>query len=124
MRPPTIIFVLALTGVLLACLWPAIEEKLFTGGCPWPFSYFHDPGNGKLVIESELSFTLAELKKHDGSDPALPIYIAVDGKVLDVSAGAKFYGSGAHYNQFAGRAATRALSLGSLKAEVRSISLQ
>ena len=56
------------------------------------------------------NFTLAELALYDGTDPALPIYIAVMGQVFDVTPGADFYGkvysatsSAAAYHAFAGQ---------------------
>ena len=60
-------------------------------------------------------FTLAELRRHDGSDPARPLHLAIGGDVFDVSVkGAQFYGPGMGYSLFAGRDATRSLALGSL----------
>jgi predicted heme/steroid binding protein len=35
--------------------------------------------------------TPEELKQHDGSDPSIPLYLALVGKVYDVSAGRKTY---------------------------------
>jgi len=45
----------------------------------------------------ERIFTLAELRKYDGSDPTGPIYIGTAGKVFDVTGGAGFYGPGGPY---------------------------
>jgi hypothetical protein len=56
--------------------------------------------------------------RHDGSNPELPILLSISGKVLDVTKGKKFYAPGKTYNQFAGRACTRALALGSLDLNV------
>jgi membrane-associated progesterone receptor component len=50
--------------------------------------------------------TAAQLRAYDGSDPSKPIYLAVRGKVYDVTSGRSFYGS---YAMFAGREAARAL---------------
>ncbi|KAJ3392738.1 hypothetical protein HDU84_003475 [Entophlyctis sp. JEL0112] len=57
-------------------------------------------------------FTTAELKEFDGSDPSKPIYVAISGKVYDVSAGEKYYGKGGGYSFFAGVDATRAYITG------------
>ncbi|KAJ3353859.1 hypothetical protein HDU83_006351, partial [Entophlyctis luteolus] len=57
-------------------------------------------------------FTTAELKEFDGSDPSKPIYVAISGKVYDVSAGEKYYGKGGGYCFFAGVDATRAYITG------------
>ncbi|KAJ3384735.1 hypothetical protein HDU84_002674 [Entophlyctis sp. JEL0112] len=57
-------------------------------------------------------FTTAELKEFDGSDPSKPIYVAISGKVYDVSAGQKHYGKGGGYSFFAGVDATRAYITG------------
>mmetsp|Transcript_45582 Transcript_45582/g.110928 ORF Transcript_45582/g.110928 Transcript_45582/m.110928 type:complete len:245 (-) Transcript_45582:234-968(-) len=52
-------------------------------------------------------FTLEELRRYDGTDPSLPIMLAVKGVVFNVTAGAKFYGKGKAYSKFAGRDITR-----------------
>ncbi|KAJ3401315.1 hypothetical protein HDV05_000574, partial [Chytridiales sp. JEL 0842] len=56
----------------------------------------------------ELILTTEQLAKFDGSDPSKPIYLAIMGKVYDVSAGAKYYGKDGSYNSFAGKDAARA----------------
>ncbi|KAI8070715.1 cytochrome b5-like heme/steroid binding domain-containing protein, partial [Gongronella butleri] len=60
-------------------------------------------------------FTEAELLKYDGSNPNLPIYLAVDGDVFDVTQGRGWYGWGGSYNHFAGRDAARAYVTGCFK---------
>ena len=59
-------------------------------------------------------YTLKQLAAHDGSDPALPILLAVGGNVFDVTEGKRFYGPGGPYSCLAGKACTRALAKWSL----------
>jgi predicted heme/steroid binding protein len=54
-----------------------------------------------------LQLTEEELKKYTGED-GQPIYLAIDGKIFDVSASPAFYGPGGHYHHFVGKDATRA----------------
>lgn len=54
--------------------------------------------------------TLAQLRQYDGNGPEKRICLAVNGKVFDVSQGAKFYGPGGPYAAFAGHDATHALA--------------
>lgn len=57
-------------------------------------------------------FTLKELSGYDGSNPALPIYLAVNGSVYDVSASPQIYGIGGPYHCFSGRDGARAFVTG------------
>lgn len=60
----------------------------------------------------------AELWTYNGSDPAKPLLLGCKGLVFDVSAGRDFYGPpDGPYKNFAGRDASRALALMSLKLE-------
>lgn len=56
--------------------------------------------------------TMEELSKFDGSNPALPIYLAVNGSVYDVSASPQIYGKDGPYHFFSGRDAARAFVTG------------
>jgi predicted heme/steroid binding protein len=59
-----------------------------------------------------LHLTPAQLALYNGTDPSLPIYLAVNGSVFDVSANPMMYGPGGSYHFFAGRDATRAFVSG------------
>eukprot|EP00245_Coleochaete_scutata_P011225 TRINITY_DN4128_c0_g1_i1.p1 TRINITY_DN4128_c0_g1~~TRINITY_DN4128_c0_g1_i1.p1 ORF type:complete len:278 (-),score=62.88 TRINITY_DN4128_c0_g1_i1:299-1132(-) len=61
-----------------------------------------------LAPQSERMWYPDQLKKYDGSDEKLPIYIGFLGLVFDVTEGKKHYGKGGAYNHFAGRDATLA----------------
>jgi predicted heme/steroid binding protein len=50
-----------------------------------------------------------DLLQYDGSDPSKPIYVAIKGRVFDVSAKKEMYGKGAGYNIFAGKDASKGL---------------
>ena len=56
--------------------------------------------------KSNVLFTVEELAKHDGSDPNIPIYIAILGRVYNVDKGRRHYTIGSGYNVFAGRDST------------------
>ncbi|RKP28149.1 putative progesterone binding protein [Syncephalis pseudoplumigaleata] len=71
----------------------------------------------QLAPPLDTPYTAAELAKHDGSDPSLPTYVAVKGVIFDVST-SDMYKPGSKYGQlFAGKDASRALAMSSLKAE-------
>ena len=55
------------------------------------------------------TFTPRILLKYDGTKEQ-PVYLAVKGKVYDVSPGRNFYGPGGPYENFSGRDATRGLA--------------
>lgn len=55
-------------------------------------------------------FSVEELKKYDGSNPDLPIYMGYEGNVYDVTPGKSFYEKGATYNYLTGRDATKELN--------------
>ncbi|KAJ3318757.1 hypothetical protein HDU76_000735, partial [Blyttiomyces sp. JEL0837] len=66
------------------------------------------PPKHSEVIELR-NFTPKELIEFNGRD-GKKIYMGVNGRVYDVSAGAGFYGPGGPYGNFAGRDASRGLA--------------
>jgi membrane-associated progesterone receptor component len=86
-------------------------------GCPWlriPGSTPESTARPRADVSSTRVWTLDELREYDGRDSQKPLMLSIGGFVMDVSSGAKFYSPGTEYAQFAGRAATRALSIASL----------
>lgn len=58
-----------------------------------------------------------ELAKHDGSDPNIPVYIVILGRIYDVEKGRRHYGKGSGYNVFAGRDSTPSFVTGMFSRE-------
>lgn len=54
----------------------------------------------------------------------MPVYLAVRGKVFDVTPGKNFYGPGGPYANFAGRDASRGLACGSFDEDMLTKDLQ
>ncbi|KAI0779605.1 progesterone binding protein [Fomes fomentarius] len=75
------------------------------------------PPNTDLAPPRDDPFTLEQLKQFDGSDPSRPIYVAIKGTIFDVTRKVDTYGKGKSYNLFAGKDASRALGMSSLKPE-------
>lgn len=63
------------------------------------------------------TFTPPTLLPNNGED-GHPVYLAVRGKVFDVTPGRNFYGPGGPYENFAGRDASRGLACGSFDREM------
>jgi membrane-associated progesterone receptor component len=63
------------------------------------------------------TFTPRTLLPFNGEKDA-PVYLAVRGRVFDVSSGRNFYGPGGPYENFAGRDATRGLACQSFDEEM------
>lgn len=79
------------------------------------FTWGYQPNLRKIqqqYVKGKVILTPAELALHNGSDPSLPIYIAINNTVFDVSAGRHTYGPGGSYSVFAGKHATRAFVTG------------
>eukprot|EP01136_Pigoraptor_vietnamica_P002438 Opistho-1_new@30416 len=73
----------------------------------------------KLKVGGVPEITLEELARHDGSDPDTPIYLAIMGRVYDVTAGRSIYGVGGSYHKFAGKDASRAFTTGNFKDDLK-----
>ncbi|KRZ78657.1 Neuferricin -like protein [Trichinella papuae] len=75
----------------------------------------------KFVLSSSENrlhfFTKSELSSYDGSVKSKGLYLAILGRIYDVSRGREHYGPGGAYHIFAGRDATRAFVTGDLSAE-------
>jgi len=56
-------------------------------------------------------YTASELARYDGSDSALPILLAMNGEVYDVTAGKEYYVPGGTYHFLAGHDSSAELNL-------------
>ncbi|PIL36298.1 hypothetical protein GSI_01961 [Ganoderma sinense ZZ0214-1] len=75
------------------------------------------PPRTDIALPKDDPFTVEQLKQFDGTDPTKPIYVAIKATVFDVTRKADTYGKGKSYNLFAGKDASRALGMSSLKPE-------
>ncbi|KAG8765964.1 hypothetical protein FRC15_006670 [Serendipita sp. 397] len=90
-----------------------LSGKFVTGSLTWGYqgkwiqwrTYWPFEGSGNLFTEQMLA-------KYDGSNPSLPIYIAIDGDVYDVSSNRRTYGPGGSYHLMAGIDAARSFGTG------------
>lgn len=71
-----------------------------------------------LPQRTPLNLTDAELMRYNGEDPTLPIYLAVNGSVFDVTANPLTYGPGGGYGFFSGRDAARAFVSGCFREDL------
>ena len=71
-----------------------------------PFANPNNSETAKATIKPKPLLTEEELSKHDGSNPSIPIYISILGRVYDVDKGRRHYEVGSGYNVFAGRDST------------------
>ncbi|MCA0777026.1 cytochrome b5 domain-containing protein, partial [Vibrio vulnificus] len=72
----------------------------------------------------KMEFTAGQLSQYNGTDSSKPIYVAIKGRVFDVTTGKSFYGAGGDYAMFAGKDASRALGKMSKNEEDVSPSLE
>lgn len=71
----------------------------------------------KETSKKEVLLTAEELAKHDGSDPNIPVYLAILGRIYDVEKGRRHYEVGSGYNVFAGRDSTPSFVTGKFARE-------
>lgn len=86
----------------------------FTSSGTWGYDgKWLDPSYVKLRITGNyLNLTLEQLALYNGSDKLLPIYVAINGLVYDVSRSRETYGPGGSYAFFSGKDSARAFSTG------------
>ena len=102
--------VIALIAVTLVASYYVTSGESYIFGLPRP--WFTKPAELKQFFQGPIYLTPVELAKYDGSDPSLPIYLAINGTIFDVSAGAHTYGPGGSYHAFAGHDASRGFVTG------------
>jgi len=97
--------------ILLASL---VLSKMITETWLWDYKgKWSNPAN--FIPLKQITFTESQLSRFDGTIKGLPIYLAIDGEIFDVSAGARSYGPGGGYHHFAGRDAARSFATGCFK---------
>ncbi|GAA0165536.1 hypothetical protein Leryth_012678 [Lithospermum erythrorhizon] len=57
-----------------------------------------------------MELTIEQLRQYSGGDASKPIYVAIRGRIFDVTTAITFYGPGGAYSMFAGKDASRALA--------------
>jgi membrane-associated progesterone receptor component len=69
------------------------------------------------------TFTPPTLLPFNGTNN-MPVYLAVRGRIFDVTSGRNFYGPGGPYQNFAGRDASRGLAFGSFDEDMLTKDLE
>ncbi|CAG7942488.1 unnamed protein product [Penicillium nalgiovense] len=104
--------------LLIACgglsYYMTSSESVLWGYRPW---YTRWPVV-KQWVQGPVTLTPSQLSLYNGTDTNLPLYVAVNGTIFDVSANRMIYGPGGSYNFFAGRDATRAFVTGCFKEDL------
>lgn len=68
------------------------------------YLFYPRPSNVNMQSSNNLpTFAENELIKYNGTNPDLPIYLAMDGYVYDVTSGKEFYEPGGSYHDLAGK---------------------
>lgn len=79
--------------------------------------FMSTPAQVNAEPPTQTAFVPSTLQKFNGKDDP-KVYLAVKGKVFDVTAGKGFYGPGGPYENFAGRDASRGLAYNSFDPSV------
>ncbi|WPH03499.1 Hypothetical protein R9X50_00637900 [Acrodontium crateriforme] len=96
--------------ILLNCL---LSYFITNDNVTWNYKpWFLRPKPVLQWLRGPVLLTDIELQAYDGSDPSKPLYIALNGTIYDVTAGARVYGPGGPYHMFAGKDAARAFITG------------
>ncbi|KAK9760808.1 hypothetical protein K7432_014785 [Basidiobolus ranarum] len=95
--------------VILAIFF--VASYIITDTFTWGFQNKYTNWRNWIPRE-KLVLSEAELSRYNGVDPNLPIYVALDGEVYDVTAGRGYYAKGGSYGFFSGRDAARAYITG------------
>jgi len=93
---------LQIVVVMLAVLFTTVFAFLFKSKT-YLAKASSGQANSSATAQSLPKFTPEELKKYNGTDPKLPIYLALDGNVYDVTKGKEFYIIGGPYHYLAGK---------------------
>ncbi|CRG89542.1 hypothetical protein PISL3812_06578 [Talaromyces islandicus] len=105
-----VIFTLVMLSVGLSYYVTAGESYIwgFEKDRPWWMRY----NDVKQFLKGPVNLTPSELALYNGSDPSLPLYLAINGTIIDVSANPGIYGPGGGYHFFVGHDASRAFVTG------------
>ncbi|KAG8528958.1 uncharacterized protein KY384_006647 [Bacidia gigantensis] len=101
----------ALSGLILLS---TLLSYLITGtSLTWGYKpSWARPARIRAWLKGPLNLTDAELSLYNGTDASLPILLALNGSIYDVSASPHIYGPGGMYHVLSGRDATRAFVTG------------
>ncbi|XP_075154661.1 neuferricin homolog [Haematobia irritans] len=97
-------FLIIVLAVAAGIYYPQIMEMLLGQRVDVSFESSNAPNR-------EYIFTKDELKQYNGEN-GQPIFLAILGRVYDVTRGAKHYGTGCEYNFFVGRDASKSFITG------------
>lgn len=62
--------------------------------------------------KTSVSLNVSELRKYDGSNNNLPIYVSIRKRIYDVTAGSQYYAQGEKYSYLSGREVARGMGTG------------